>query len=98
MRVSDFSILWTHNVDSVVSSYNGQLSCLQRLVFSATHLFFHYSDYFFTPSLWQSYRFSLPQLVGNRPYHVVGVIPLTKGPTFQIGKGNRSFILKEYMD
>src|SRR5258708_22467531 len=28
MRVSDFSMLWTHKLDSVGSSYNGQLSCL----------------------------------------------------------------------
>src|SRR5258708_7261090 len=28
MRVSDFSMLWTPKLDSVGSSYNGQLSCL----------------------------------------------------------------------
>src|SRR6266436_6530489 len=28
MRVSDFSTLWTPKLDSVGSSYNGQLSCL----------------------------------------------------------------------
>src|SRR5258708_1594380 len=72
--------------------------CARWLVFSATHLFLHYSDYFFLSSLRQSNWFPLPWLVRNHPYHVVGVIPLTKSPTFQIGKGNCLFILKEYMD
>src|SRR6266436_2878110 len=47
MRVSDFSMLWTPKLDSVGSSYNGQLSCLHIghgfLMWSLTDGTNHYS-------------------------------------------------------
>jgi len=38
---------------------------------------------------------SLPQLMWNGPYHVVRIILLTKGTTFQVCKSYGSLILKQ---
>src|SRR6266481_116429 len=46
MRVSDFSTLWTPKLDSVGSSYNGQLSCLHHHAFIVNTDDIHLNHYF----------------------------------------------------
>src|SRR5258708_13281862 len=65
------------------------------LILSGAHLFFHDTNHFFTSGLWQPNQFSLPRLMWNGPYHIVRVVPLTEGTSFQVRKGYSSLILKQ---
>src|SRR5258708_39550895 len=68
------------------------------LILSAAHLFFHDTNHFFTSGLWQLNQLSLPWLMWDSPYHVVRIILLTKGTTFQVSKSYGLLILKQDMN